>query len=95
MTTDALTGLPNRRAWDERIEQAVAEQHELTIAMLDPDHFKQFNEPYGYRAGDRLLKETSAVAVRRPASHRSRSSPAPTARSATPSAPDATAPVSV
>ena len=59
--TDALTGLPNRRAWDERIEQAVAEQLEFTIAMLDMDHFKQFNDTYGHPAGDRLLKETSAA----------------------------------
>ncbi len=59
--TDALTGLPNRRTWDEQIRTAVAEQREFTIAMLDFDHFKEFNDTYGHPAGDRLLKETGAA----------------------------------
>lgn len=58
--TDALTGLPNRRIWDERIATAVTDDREFTIAMLDLDHFKQFNDSCGHQAGDRLLKETSA-----------------------------------
>lgn len=59
--TDALTGLPNRRAWDERIAGEVTDDRQLTIAMLDLDHFKQFNDSCGHQAGDRLLKETSAA----------------------------------
>jgi diguanylate cyclase (GGDEF)-like protein len=60
-TTDPLTGLPNRRAWDERLSRAVGENQPVTIAMLDLDHFKDFNDANGHPAGDRLLKETSAA----------------------------------
>ncbi|HEY1690327.1 MAG TPA: sensor domain-containing diguanylate cyclase [Solirubrobacteraceae bacterium] len=59
--TDPLTGLPNRRAWEACVEEAVSEGRQLTIAMLDLDHFKQFNDQHGHPAGDRLLKETAAL----------------------------------
>lgn len=58
--SDPLTGLPNRRAWDERIETAIGEHREMIVAMLDLDHFKQFNDNFGHPAGDRLLKEAAA-----------------------------------
>jgi diguanylate cyclase (GGDEF)-like protein len=61
--TDALTGAPNRRAWDERlaVEIARAERTDapVSIAMLDLDHFKAFNDEHGHQAGDRLLRETT------------------------------------
>jgi diguanylate cyclase (GGDEF)-like protein len=60
-STDPLTGLPNRRAWDARIHQALSVGQQFTIAMLDFDHFKEFNDTYGHPAGDRLLKETAAM----------------------------------
>ena len=59
--TDALTGLPNRRAWDSRAELALREEEPLAIAMLDLDHFKRFNDTYGHPAGDRLLRDTAAA----------------------------------
>lgn len=59
--TDPLTGLPNRRAWETCVGEAVSEGRQLTIAMLDLDHFKQFNDRHGHPAGDRLLKETAAL----------------------------------
>jgi diguanylate cyclase (GGDEF)-like protein len=59
--TDPLTGLPNRRAWDARVDQVLSAGNDFTIAMLDFDHFKQFNDTYGHPAGDRLLKETAAM----------------------------------
>jgi diguanylate cyclase (GGDEF)-like protein len=59
--TDPLTGLPNRRAWDLGVRQAVVEDRPFAIAMLDFDHFKEFNDTHGHPAGDRLLKETSAA----------------------------------
>jgi diguanylate cyclase (GGDEF)-like protein len=59
--TDPLTGLPNRRAWDARLKQALIEDRRFTLAMLDFDHFKEFNDSFGHPAGDRLLKETAAV----------------------------------
>ncbi len=57
---DPLTGLPNRAAWSERLEQAVAQRQadgsELLLAMLDLDHFKSINDSYGHLAGDKVLK---------------------------------------
>jgi len=56
---DELTGAPNRRAIiataEKRFEQCLAEQSNLTIAMLDIDHFKKFNDNYGHDIGDRVL----------------------------------------
>lgn len=59
--TDALTGLPNRRAFDEVAETELrrvrGEGGRLVVAMIDIDHFKRFNDAEGHPAGDRLLKE--------------------------------------
>jgi diguanylate cyclase (GGDEF)-like protein len=59
-TIDELTGLQNRRAWSTQLPQAfeIARRAgtSLSIAMLDLDHFKQFNDEYGHQAGDQLLK---------------------------------------
>jgi diguanylate cyclase (GGDEF)-like protein len=60
-STDALTGLPNRRAWETSLQQALAEDKEIALAMLDFDHFKEFNDSQGHPAGDRLLRETAAA----------------------------------
>lgn len=59
--TDPLTGLPNRRAWDERLARAARDGEPFTLAMLDFDHFKSFNDTHGHPAGDRLLKATAAA----------------------------------
>jgi diguanylate cyclase (GGDEF)-like protein len=66
--TDVLTGLPNRRAWDKRLEQAVHDAEPVCVAILDFDLFKAYNDEHGHQAGDRLLKEASAAwrAVLRP-----------------------------
>jgi diguanylate cyclase (GGDEF)-like protein len=62
---DELTGLPNRRAWSAElpaaIERARRDQVALSIALLDLDHFKRFNDEYGHQAGDRLLKSATAA----------------------------------
>jgi diguanylate cyclase (GGDEF)-like protein len=60
-STDALTGLPNRRAWETSLQRALAEKQEVALAMLDFDHFKEFNDSQGHPAGDRLLRETAAA----------------------------------
>jgi diguanylate cyclase (GGDEF)-like protein len=60
-STDPLTGLPNRRAWDSQLAQALRDEASFTVAMLDFDHFKQYNDTYGHPAGDRLLRETAAM----------------------------------
>jgi diguanylate cyclase (GGDEF)-like protein len=59
--TDALTGLPNRRAWDAHLKRAATDLQAYAIAILDLDHFKQFNDTHGHPAGDLLLKETAAA----------------------------------
>jgi diguanylate cyclase (GGDEF)-like protein len=63
--TDELTGLPNRRAWDELLthEMAVAVRHDkpLSVAMLDIDFFKKYNDRHGHLAGDRLLRAAAAA----------------------------------
>ncbi|PZP24501.1 GGDEF domain-containing protein [Pseudomonas kuykendallii] len=57
---DALTGLPNRAAWNERLEIEGARWQryggELLMAVLDIDHFKRINDEYGHLAGDKVLK---------------------------------------
>jgi diguanylate cyclase (GGDEF)-like protein len=62
---DGLTGLLNRRALDEELarEFAVASRHDrsLSVAMLDLDHFKDYNDTYGHQAGDRLLRTAAAA----------------------------------
>jgi diguanylate cyclase (GGDEF)-like protein len=60
-STDPLTGLPNRRAWDARVEQVLATEQRFAVAMIDFDYFKEYNDTYGHPAGDRLLKETAAI----------------------------------
>jgi len=60
-STDALTGLPNRRTWEKSLERAIAEDQGVTLAMLDFDRFKEFNDTQGHPAGDRLLRETAAA----------------------------------
>ena len=60
-STDALTGLPNRRAWDTHLTETLTKDQHATIAMLDLDHFKDYNDTYGHPAGDRLLRETAAA----------------------------------
>jgi len=58
-TTDGATGLMNRRAFDERIAEAMAgssrHREPLALAMLDVDHFKQVNDTFGHVGGDRVL----------------------------------------
>jgi diguanylate cyclase (GGDEF)-like protein len=58
--TDTLTGLPNRRAWDDRVGQAIRDHEPICVALLDLDFFKAFNDNHGHQGGDRLLKEAAA-----------------------------------
>ena len=57
---DDLTGLANRRGFDARLAQAVAQRagrnSALCVLMGDVDHFKQFNEQWGHAAGDQVLR---------------------------------------
>jgi diguanylate cyclase (GGDEF)-like protein len=62
--TDALTGLANRRSWDEQLPLALAHAerlgHPLSVALLDVDHFKAYNDCNGHPAGDLALSELGA-----------------------------------
>lgn len=62
---DALTGLPNRRLFDERAQKAIAgtevgKGEKLCLLFLDLDRFKYVNDSLGHSIGDRLLVEVSA-----------------------------------
>jgi diguanylate cyclase (GGDEF)-like protein len=62
---DPLTGAANRRAWERAVpvemDRARRAGTPLTLALLDLDHFKRFNDEYGHQAGDRLLKRATAA----------------------------------
>ena len=58
--TDSVTGLANRRGWDEAVEQTLADcRHRgvgLTVAVIDLDHFKRINDTRGHATGDEVLR---------------------------------------
>lgn len=64
-TTDALTGLPNRRRFDEELasewSRATRIGEPLSLAMLDIDWFKKYNDHYGHQAGDKCLRDVAQV----------------------------------
>ena len=64
--TDALTNLANRKAFDERLEQACADagRTPLPLAILDIDHFKRFNDTWGHQTGDQVLRYVSTILSR-------------------------------
>jgi diguanylate cyclase (GGDEF)-like protein len=64
-STDMLTGLHNRRKLDEVLTYEIERVHryggELSIALLDIDHFKHTNDTYGHPAGDRVLAAIASI----------------------------------
>jgi diguanylate cyclase (GGDEF)-like protein len=64
-TTDALTGLYNRRHFfdlsNKEISKSLRHERSMIVAMIDVDHFKPVNDLYGHDAGDRVLKELSVL----------------------------------
>src|SRR4051812_24957031 len=63
--TDDLTGLLNRRAWDEELGRELSRADRsgaaLCVAILDLDRFKLYNDTYGHQAGDRFLRQISGT----------------------------------
>ena len=70
--TDTLTGLANRRRFEEALSRALAAQRTgtpLSLLVVDADHFKRFNDRYGHAVGDEVLKGLArclAASVHRP-----------------------------
>jgi len=64
--TDPLTGLANRRAWDDTLEVEISRTRRdgrpLVVAIADLDHFKRYNDAYGHHAGDVLLCDFARAA---------------------------------
>ncbi|QHE51174.1 diguanylate cyclase [Pontibacillus sp. HMF3514] len=60
---DGLTGIPNRRYYDETLatewDDALANRRALSLVMLDIDHFKFYNDTYGHLQGDTCLKQVA------------------------------------
>jgi diguanylate cyclase (GGDEF)-like protein len=63
--TDALTGLANRRHFDEQLRRVVAETDRFggtcSLILVDLDHFKEVNDRYGHEAGDTVLRHVAQV----------------------------------
>lgn len=61
--TDALTGVANRRSFDDAIEnewrRCARAGAPLSVIMIDIDHFKRYNDAYGHQAGDTCLKQVA------------------------------------
>jgi len=64
-TTDGLTGLANRRHFDERLQEEWARAKRdgtpLSLLLIDVDHFKKYNDQYGHQAGDGCLRSLARV----------------------------------
>jgi diguanylate cyclase (GGDEF)-like protein len=65
---DGLTGIHNRRRFDDHVQrawaQAIRERRPLALLLADIDHFKAFNDRYGHQAGDEALKAVAEVLSR-------------------------------
>ena len=63
--TDVLTGLANRRAFDDKVAARCAEfqenQRPFSLILGDIDHFKKFNDTHGHQTGDEVLRGTARV----------------------------------
>lgn len=63
--TDALTSLANRKAFDEAMEAAFVQSEQrgqpVTLAVVDIDHFKTFNDTWGHQTGDQVIRYVASV----------------------------------
>lgn len=65
MNSDGLTGLSNRRHFDEYLEmewrRSLREQSQLSLLMIDVDYFKSYNDTFGHVAGDEALRQVAGA----------------------------------
>lgn len=66
--TDSLTGLHNRRSFNEKLRQewgrAIREEVSISLIMLDVDNFKSYNDTYGHQQGDVVLQTVAKIFTR-------------------------------
>jgi diguanylate cyclase (GGDEF)-like protein len=64
-TTDGLTGIRNRRAFDEKLveehQRSVRTRSPFSMLLLDVDHFKSYNDEFGHQAGDAVLEDVARI----------------------------------
>ncbi len=62
---DGLTGIHNRRAFDEHLnrlwQQAIRDHQSMALLLVDIDHFKAYNDYYGHQAGDQCLRQVAHI----------------------------------
>jgi diguanylate cyclase (GGDEF)-like protein len=64
-STDALTGIANRRTWMQRLDEvalACSESNPTAVLMMDIDHFKGYNDAFGHPEGDIVLRQVAELA---------------------------------
>jgi diguanylate cyclase (GGDEF)-like protein len=65
LTRDSLSGVMNRRAFDEHLRrvwlQALAQKSAIAVCMIDVDHFKRYNDAFGHQAGDAALSQIGGL----------------------------------
>lgn len=65
LARDSLTGLMNRRTFDEHLlrvwQQALRDQCSIAVCMIDVDHFKRYNDAFGHQAGDIALRTVARL----------------------------------
>lgn len=66
-TTDGLTGIANRRLFDQTLQtewqRCARNQSDLSLLMIDIDHFKRYNDYYGHQTGDECLRQVARILV--------------------------------
>lgn len=69
--TDSLTGLLNRRAFDQKLNEIVQNRsdHSIYLALLDIDHFKRINDNYGHIVGDHVIRFVGSLMKKHAFSH--------------------------
>jgi diguanylate cyclase (GGDEF)-like protein len=65
LARDSLTGIMNRRTFDEHLarvwQQALRDQRSIAVCMIDVDHFKRYNDAFGHQAGDMALRTVASL----------------------------------